>query len=82
MAERKIQLNKMPIAFYRPFCAIWSFMTVACSVNRSARRVLAAIVFSTQRLMQPFSALDRDFDVKSFTHGTKQLSIKLPKNWL
>lgn len=63
-------------------CCIWLFMTAVSSAKRSPRRVLVAIVLSTQRFKQPVSAPESDLEVKSLMHDEKQLSIMPPKIWM
>lgn len=56
---------------------IWALF----SWKRSLRRCWENICFWTQRVMQPPSPEERDFEVKSVMHEAKQWSTTLPKIW-
>lgn len=58
-------------------CCCWERRTL-CSWNLSLTRCCVAIHLATQRLMQPFSLVDRAFDVKSLTQESKQCSTRPP----
>ena len=64
---------------YRPPPCICAVICALFSWNRSLRRCWENICFWTQRVMQPLSREDRDFEVKSSMQEAKQWSTTLPK---
>lgn len=51
-----------------------------CSWKRSLRRCWENICFWMQRVIQPVSREERDFEVKSSMHEVKQWSTRFPKS--
>lgn len=69
------QLCLLHVFYFCICCVIWAL----CSWKRSLTRCWVAIHLRTQRLRQPVSLEERDFEVKSSTQEVKQCSTRPPK---
>ena len=65
------------VFLYLPCCCCCESWAL-CSWNLSLTRCWVSIHFWTQRLTQPFSPVERAFDVKSLMQESKQCSTRPP----